>query len=210
MPTRPDSVKALVFVGVVMLHGASALAQDEPIAGHARPRFGPAAGLNVATISSTAGPEVDYDVRGGFAVGGIAVLSVGSNLSVQSGLLLSQKGAKYGEEPRQSITVVYVEAPALLRFHLNSGSTRPYALGGANGAVLVWSKPSYLRDWNVGTSRFDLGVVLGAGVEIVRGNSSFLFEARYTHGFVDLITCDCATNQKARHRAGTLLVGLLF
>jgi len=202
-------LSALVIVGVAILHGGSAEGQAEQVAG-ARLKFGPVAGVSRGRLSPTTGSDREFDARLGVVGGGILLAPVSTNLSIQSGLLLSEKGASRDQEYGDSYRLVYVEVPALLRVHWNATSARPYALGGASGAVLVWSKPTYLRDWNVGKRRFDVGLVVGAGVEVVRSSPALFFEASYTHGLVDLVTCDCANVRTAEHRAVTVTMGLLF
>jgi TolB-like protein len=102
----------------------------------------------------------------------------------------------------------YLEFPILLKARLPR-RTSPYAVAGASFAMLIsatveniyedsyyqslfdatWDNPGDLIDyWGVELDTFDMGLVFGAGVDILVGSILVNLEARYTLGLIPLST----------------------
>ena len=161
-------VGALVLVG--LLAGAS------PSHGQDAPQFGLTLGVNRVTMQSPSAGLGSYFA----AVGGVVVRQpVYGPMSVQSELLLSQKGTEVEGAEGGSINygAGYLELPLLL--HLQGPSVRSVALhgeAGGFGAVKVFERQTPGGDLNVsfdtGASffrRLNAGIVAGVGTALPLG-----------------------------------------
>ncbi len=178
--------RALVLVGFLLVFPLSAPAQDSP-------QFGLTFGLNVATLEAPGNLGTRQVVAGGV----VMQVPVAGPLSVQSQLLLSQKGTLVkSREGGIRYGAGYVGLPVLLRLQLpRLGPVTPYGLAGGFGAVKVFEQQRSGGDFSLplpdeGISFFrrtDAGVTGGVGGTITFGRDRrFNVVLRYEHGMVDV------------------------
>jgi Outer membrane protein beta-barrel domain len=145
-------------------------------------KVGICAGLNLATIAGQGLNGYSVNTRTGFQFGAIVEKAFSQNLSIQSGLSLSSKGAKIaGNNFTSEIAPMYLEIPLNLLYNERFGTSKVHLFAGPYLAIGLGgkNKVNYLNatasnDIKFGTaddSSFtltDVGVNMGIGVEIQR------------------------------------------
>jgi len=171
-----------------MCGGHPASAQDSPF------RFGVTVGLNLATVDAPA--NADVGVRRLLAGGAVAQADVIGPLSVESQLLLEQKGTVVrGEVGGIRYGTAYLSWPLLLRVEGPTiGPVTPYGLAGGFGSLKLFevhrgggqglgppldTNTSFFR-------RTDAGATGGIGGTISIRDRQLNFAVRYAHGLVDV------------------------
>lgn len=151
------------------------------VATKAQTRFGLKGGLNLANVSVTSGgvsatPEFLTSFHGGV----LFETRLTEKLLFQPNLLFSQKGYKDGGDTEAKVN--YIEIPVNLLYEANKDFTVGvgiYAAHAISGKGILNGK-TYDYDFSTGKSnRFDLGVNLIAGYEIIEG---LRFSINYTLG----------------------------
>jgi len=153
------------------------------------------------------------DTRPGFTGGLFVVWPADRRFALQAEALFTQKGAKF-EGPNFSArtTINYVEAPVLLR--ISSAKSNGMSLHGFAGPSFGFWVSGETKSTVQGQQgideidndfkRFDLGLVLGAGVEFGR----LVVDGRYTWGLLDIDKqIDEAT---IRNRSFAFMTGVRF
>lgn len=177
----------------ILLVGGILLGPVHPVQGQAAPQFGVTLGLNVATLEASA----DVGVRQLAAGGLVAQVGIVGPVSIQSQLLLSQKGAVVrGQRGDIRYGAGYLDLPLLLRLDGPSlGAVTLYGMGGAVGGVKVFEQQRAGGDLslplpNTGTSFFtrtNAGLTGGIGGTIPMGRDRSLnLAVRYEHGLVNV------------------------
>jgi len=177
-------VRNLVLVSAALCAALICLPSPASAQGYQRRHEGIGVGVKAGPLFASFDPQVssnEFDHRTGF-VGG---LFLGGNrpgvLGAQVEFLYARKGAN-DPNSSASITADYIEIPVLLRVNIGSNSlngVNVYALGGPAFDILLRSRLNTGESLTDQTAGGDIGLALGAGVEITR----FLIEARYTRGF---------------------------
>lgn len=170
-------MKKLFAVAFLAVMTISATAQD-----FKKFRFGPTAGLNIATTT-----QDGVNSRVGFSVGALAEYNFTDNFFMTGALKFSQKGGKnkvdvLGYTVKNSVNPGYIELPihAGYRYSFNDkfsifGEFGPYIGIGVCGKYkrevngTVTTKYNYFGDDDdddsMGAKRFDFGLGVAAGVE---------------------------------------------
>lgn len=179
----------LVLLGSFFLNGAGHTAW-----GQEGPQFGFTIGGNLATMEV---PNGDLGNRTSYAVGALLRQHLFGPVSLQSELLLSQKGAEidadgggalqYGAGYLEGPVLIYVEAPSGrgITFHGEAGGF---------GAIKLFEQQ---RSRSGGVSlpvgmettffhRFDVGVAGGLGVSVSAGDRRLNATVRHERGLVDV------------------------
>lgn len=165
---------------------------------HAQHRLGVATGLNLANVSTD--DDADLKSRTGFAIGGIAELSVTENVSILVEPMYIQKGAKLEETDPEVGTVVakfkldYVELPILVKVGLSTNGVRPYFKLGPTIALsssteLAFEALGESVDVDVGDffKSLDFGLAFGGGVSLPVGRTTAVFvEGGYALGLLNI------------------------
>jgi opacity protein-like surface antigen len=181
-------MKKIIFILVVLSIPFYGTAQNKI-------SFGAKAGVSLASSKS-------YDTKAGLCAGGFASIKLTNLISFQPEALFTSKGFSIKDviirdaqgNKIKSITVKhtynYIEIPLLLKIGIGD-KTRPYLITGISPAFLISSK---LKD-DTGSRKvsnietFDLGAVIGAGVEFNISNNTYLFiEPRYNYGITEFIS----------------------
>ncbi len=155
--------------------------------------FGVQAGFNLSTMAMKAGGDKVEDIKmtPGFNIGVVGEMPLSDMFSIQSGLLLDMKGYKYDKGGiKQSVNAFYLDIPVLAKakYELSSlsiyGVLGPYFGFGLSGKYKV-NDDSKSIEWGSGEGemkRFDIGMTIGAGVEV----SAFQFGLSYNLGFANI------------------------
>lgn len=180
------------LVGILFLTGL-VIGGPCPAVGQESPQMGFTVGLNVATVEAPG----DLGVRQMAAGGIVARMPIAGPLSVQSLLLLNQKGAVVqGDRGGIRYGAGYIDLPLLLRVKLPTiGPVTPYGLGGGFGGIKIFERERAGGDLSLplpdtGTSFFrrtNGGLSAGvSGVISVGPTRQLTVVIRYEHGLVDV------------------------
>lgn len=190
------STAGLLAVALVALPPRPSAAQDLVV--------GVKGGLNIADIhAEDAGEETETDTRTGLLGGLFAEIRLGEVFALRPEGLFTRKGTSSEEE---GVTVEadldYLEVPVLLAARIPTGTrVRPRAFAGPaiafetkcelegvqGGTAVAFDCEEFEAEDPFDTEDTDLGVVLGAGLEVEGDRLTFLLDGRYTHGLTDLI-----------------------
>jgi Outer membrane protein beta-barrel domain len=196
----------IVTVLAILCASSSAGAQEV--------EYGVKGGINLATLSFDPEAEADFRMKIGLVVGGFASLPLGSRLSVQPEGLFSQKGTAVDDgDADAKITINYLEVPVLVKYAIARTASRTFHVFGGPSIAFKLSAESSATvgdqtiedDIGEEIEDFDLGLVVGAGIDFGR----LTVDGRYTFGFSNL-AADEGDPQKARNRTVSILAGILF
>jgi len=179
------------------------------------PSFGVKAGVNFANLDFS-GDDVDvsFDQRMGLSAGAFVLAPMSETFGFQIEGLFSQKGAKFEEEGfEESIEFDWFEVPVLARytipsstntsFHLFAGPSFGFKLGAKSKFEFDGEEEE--EDVDDQFKGFDLGLVIGAGVDF----GKFTIDGRYTHGFTDLNDVDDEIVE-IKNRVFSIMAGFRF
>jgi hypothetical protein len=201
-----------------------------------RPSAAPAAGIALGIeagpalsnwhLSSPLLGDRDYDARTGLTAGGFLALGPWKGLSLRPGLLFTMKRcADHWDATSDEGEVMghvsltydldYLEVPLLLDVGL---PVTPRLSAHANaGPVFARRLATRQESWNdsgftlpeedLGWIRLsDVGLALGAGIELGLGQQAIFLSARYTRGLRNLVAAEDA-NADIRFRSLAVLIG---
>jgi hypothetical protein len=182
-------------------------------------KVGLCGGINLATMAGQGLSGFNVNTRTGFHLGAIVEKSFSQTLNIQSGLLLSSKGAKIsGNTFTSELSPMYLEIPINVLYRERFGSNRfqlfagPYlGLGIAGKNKLTYRSETTSNDIKFGTandSNFtltDVGMNVGAGMEIQR------FLIRFQYG-LSLLNLDPQNMDSAdiKHRVIGISMGYML
>ncbi len=175
--------------------------------------------------------SIFYTVRNktGFIAGIMTRYHMTSFLSLQTELLYSCKGTIYGpafiklpaideEKTRVSFQITYIEMPITILFSLPQPKFKLNGFTGLAPAYLLDGKlifPTIYTIYDVGyvtrewedTNRFDLGYVIGGGIDYPVGSrESMLLDIRYTIGGRHV----SKTADRSKNQVLSIMVGYKF
>lgn len=203
--TKKEGPQMRMFIPAV----ACFLALVTPSA--ARAQAGVIVGANFAKLE-VSGDAPDAERRTGLVAGVFGTMRLGDRMSIQPEVLYSQKGETFTEQSVDvTIELDYLDIPVLARF-----------TGGRRSGLVVFGGPSFgfkLRarstfeidgekqeeDFGDDVESFDLGFVVGAGVESER----FFLDGRYQWGLSDLDADDSELTE-VKNRVLSVVVGIRF
>ena len=200
-----------VIIGLCTLITASARAQSDI-------SWGVKAGASIANIHGDDWGDSDSLIG---LVGGLFVqVPVVEGFSVQPELLLSMKGSKADYRPfylaTEKDSLVYLEAPVLAKGTFPAGDRVGVSLfGGPSFGLLVSATykltgpeadllaadlgiptEGNLEDVGAEMADFELGLVLGGGLEYRLARGSLVFDLRYTLGLTNVMDMQPAIDAK--------------
>jgi opacity protein-like surface antigen len=166
-------------------------------------KFGFKGGFNLATV--TGDDTDDYETRSGFIGGVFTRLSLRGPIGIQAELLLATKGAKQtfdrtvivGTDTSTAVVdkilkADYFEIPVLLRYSLKGKG--PAGLNLYGGPVFAFGRSSRTTDVmglgddidNYNEKSTDLGLAVGAGLDLKLASYMLVLDVRYTLGMQDM------------------------
>jgi len=197
-----------LLIGLVLTLGVSSAAAQTS------PSFGVKAGVNFANLDFDADDvNLSFDRRTALVAGGFVLWPVRDTFGLQVEGLFTQKGAKIEDDGIEgSIKLDFFEVPVLARFsvpsstrtsfHLFAGPSFGFRLRARSEAESEGESEDL--DISDDVAGFDLGLVVGAGVEFGR----IIVDGRYTHGLTNLNTSpDDQDDVKIKSRVFSIMAG---
>lgn len=167
-------------------------------------------GVNFAKLHIETDEDVNFDRRTGIVAGVFYVLPIAPHFSFQPEWLYAQKGAKFPENKDFGLDLDYFDVPLLLRWDSTTAGESTFN---------VFAGPSINfrhrarqedeegdRDIRSDVERIDVGLIVGAGVELGR----FVIDGRYQHGLKEVNKDAEAENFSVKHRAFSIMAGFRF
>ncbi len=143
------------------------------------------AGMNMADIT---GDAENTDMKAGLVVGAFAELNLGM-VNIQPELLYSMKGAKSDDISNE---YNYFEIPVLVKYKLPlPGKLTPSVYAGPVFSLLL-SAESDGNDIKDQLKNNDIGIIIGAGINMDMSSYVLTFDARYNMGLSDINNLDDA------------------
>ncbi len=171
--------------------------------------------FNLASISVDPEPSTeDYSSRLGFGIGAVVDRPLSSRIDLHAEPMFLQKGGKIKEGGNEAtFKVHYFEIPVMFRYTFeNSGTAKPYAMVGPSFGFLLSAKADIKDgpevDQKDETKGFDLGLGIGGGVKLPRGNKTFFAEARYVLGLSNIN--DEGGESDVKNRGLQVVTGVTF
>jgi hypothetical protein len=180
-----------IILSFVLVVAMIAIAADAASAAE-KARYGLKVGLNFANLTGDFEQEFwASKARIAPVIGGYAVIKLKDYMFVQPEILLSYKGAKIAEEKyRDEISLSYIDIPIFLKFSIpTSIGLRPNLFFGPAANLLTGSEyisGKFKYELEDESSNFDVSAIIGVGVDIASGKGVFVFEGRYTIGFITI------------------------
>ena len=170
---------------------------------------GPAAGFGWTSMSNY--PDTKFKVAGSFGL--TAVYSAVENFGIGMDLKYSFEGAKFGPgTTNNSIDLNYVRIPlkAIYFFNKYGSKVRPKIYAGPSFGILSSAKYND-ADIKSSVENFDIGVLLGAGLNIKMVEKTwFNLDLGYTHGLKNVVKDDPLVTTNYKNRNLQLNVGVTF
>ncbi|MBI9054119.1 MAG: PorT family protein [Bacteroidales bacterium] len=199
------------------------------ISAQAQITFGPKVGLNLANVAGD--NTEDAKMKMGLQIGFVTDIAFSDAISLQTGLMFSQKGTKADldiatETYTMKTNVNYLEIPINAVYGLNLGSNKLQLFAGPYVGIGLTGKTSldmdgsddmdiqFVNDYvdvdadKTGLKRFDIGLNFGAGYKI----NNIQIQANYGLGFSNLIPDfdGEASDDKVSNRVIQLSVAYFF
>ena len=191
-------------------------AAESSVFGANRWGFGPVAGLNVSG-ADLGGPE-DRGIMG-WALGGRLELGMNRILSLSTDPMLIRTGAEFSTtsegDPFDARGQFYmVEVPMFLKARMNVFNLGLYAFAGPNATFLYGTSGQVERDRSLSSSDGSWGGVsgdIGAGTAIgVAPLVEVTADARYSHGFTDMLNQGIGDAEQWRARDLRVVLGVML
>ena len=153
--------------------------------------YGIMAGATVTTIDvDEEAARFTPDYRTGFVLGGFAVFDLLGPVKLRPEVHLSQKGTRVeraGQNNSAALSATYLEIPVLAKLSLPTVFTPHISAGPAFAfRFLESAQGEGFRTGNL-FRLTDLGVSLGAGLDLRTSARSFSLDVRYTFGFNNVL-----------------------
>jgi hypothetical protein len=147
---------------------------------------------------------------------------LGGALALRPEVLFALKGGRTqasvqgGGSVELDIGLAYIEVPVLLRLGVPHGRFRPMIFGGPAPALQIGCDLQVVDPTTPARAscdetdvppfrQFDLGIVVGGGLEVRWPQSALSLEARYTSGLRSVLN-----DVDVRNRAGAVVLALTF
>ena len=200
--------------------------------------IGFSAGLNSSKVSSSdvAGFSPNFKSIDGSRIAALVEVGITEKFSIQPEIAYANKGFKikegldlklFGFELPLGVEAVtkfkYVEIPLLAKYKFGDKAVKAYVVAGPNFGYATKAKlktranfivdiPLTNSDINLQSNniqRFDIGAVIGAGLDFNVGKGSLFLDARYIHGFSKIDNISIA-DLSVQNRSFGVSVGYKF
>jgi len=149
----------------------------------------------------------------GFTAGFFGSTRLAGRLYLDFEVLVTTKGTKYDfADFENELRLTYLELPVLARVRvLRAGAVTAYVSGGASFAFKlkeVQKEAGEETSVDDDVKKWDIGIAMGGGVSI----GSFVVDARYTLGLIDIVDVDTAgfAEPTAKNKAISVTFGYRF
>ena len=210
MHIRPSSVWLMVCVAAALAVGSSsafaqAPATQQPPPPPPRGGTGPHEGFGIQLAGGPIFANLSDVTNSTSKTGWLVGLAMGGNrggtVGVEADVLYGQKGAKLSNgDFEQHI----IDVPVMLKINGGSGNVNGLSVFGSGGGFFDWQFNRKVNNVNIAgdTSGFEVGYVVGAGVEVVR----FSVQGRYIRGLRQIGSdFDVAKSQSVKTTAFLIL-----
>lgn len=150
----------------------------------------------------------------GLRIGVFTELPIGRQLSFLTGMDYTEKGFAFRENFNVNVfefpvpvgatvnaRMKYLETPLAIKYTIGTGAVRPYLKAGGTigyaSAARLEGKAHVVVPFSVARipiglnssliNRFEVGAVVGGGIELPAGPGSMLLDVQYTHGLTSII-----------------------
>lgn len=201
------------LVAVMAITASSGMVRAQSAGAPGPARLGVIGGVNIAKIGGDSDFD-DADNRVGLLFGASVVKPFSRYFSLEVEALYSMKGFTISELSDDfTFKLNYLELPVLARFEMaNSSAATPHlyagpALGirvgcGAKAEGISVDCEELEDGLDVKIKSIDLGLMLGAGVDVPMGKNTFTVGLRYTLGLTALLSEDDSKNRAIGLYAG--------
>lgn len=220
-------MKRLFLVAAALVFGGATFAQTiTTTPSTSTTRFGLKGGVNLPKykyVNDDDDTSTDTKTSTNFNLTGYADIPVSAYFSVQPGISLQGKGAKYYEDDDVQVedNVLAIEVPVNLLLNLPAGPGHIYLGGGPYAGFNISGQRKISSplgdsepDLNIGNDSDDDIKALDFGFNVLAGyqlSSGFNFGAGYGFGLTNLIpTSDSDTNIEQNNRVWSFTVGYAF
>lgn len=169
--------KTLLVLAAFFAFGVAANAQDDKSSGMSSAgmvKFGPKAGLNIATVS-----EDNTKALVGFHIGGFAEIMLNDKFAIQPEVLYSAQGAK-ADVGNGEWKLGYINVPVMAKYFVAEGFS---VEAGPQIGFLMTAEDEDGHDFKDSFETTDFGFNFGAGYALPMG---LMFQARYCLGLSDI------------------------
>jgi hypothetical protein len=177
-------------------------------------QLGVVAGVNMANISVTDGPEdLSFKTRMGFAAGAVACIGINEMIAIQVEPTYMQKGAKVEEDGEELGTekLDYVDIPILAKVSFGQANAKPYILAGPALGILLSAKEESTDGESVDVKdnykSIDFGINFGAGVGLLMGKNTLFLEGQYGLGLANILD---VSDTKIKNKGIQIKAGITF
>ena len=189
--------------------------------------FGVMAGPQWSTLYQEPDPtEVEYEHKTGILAGAFLGIPITDMFSIEPQALFSQKGANVQGVGNKSslegsVRINYIEVPVLLKLSFPGYNSRviPFLFAGpavgfkvsckAEGVILAITGDRDCDETDLfpDVKSTDFSGTVGGGIKFRAMDQLVILDARYTHGFTDVIE---SNNREIKNRAFAVTIGLGF
>jgi hypothetical protein len=207
-------LRCLGCLSVVLLP-VTALA-GEAVEHQRRGYVGVGGGLGLVTYGSAGSdPSVEFTSKLGFTAGLVAGWRLTDIVAIQIESTFSTKGVESAVNglPFGVFSRYYVEFPLLMKVVAPlSGRIAPHASLGPVPGILLQAETDLADGRHIDltdrTERFDLGIMVGAGVALQVGSSGSVYiDARYNHGLLNTNKIASSEDTETTNRAFYVTIG---
>jgi len=217
-------MKKIILVAVALVFGGATFAQTSPTTGM-KPRFGLKGGVNLPKykyVNDKNNTSNETETSTNFHLTGYADAPIGGVFSIQPGISIQGKGAKYFDNGTSQVedNVLAIEIPVNILANLAAGPGKLFIGGGPYAGFNVSGERNFIntnsadRKLNIGDNigddlkAIDFGINLLAGYQLSTGLN---FSAGYGIGFTNLYpTSTTTTNIEQNNRVLSFSVGFAF
>lgn len=205
------NITALLVVGI-LLSAAPVQAQID---------VGVIGGVHLT--SNRVDPDDFFDVksRPEFGFGGVIGIPLMDALSLKIEVLYLRKGSDIrvtGFDEDVEVVAEYIEFPIMAKYSFDAGGIHPYLIAGPTIGFLLSARqtasfiPSEAEDIKDDTESLDLGIGIGAGVDLPIGSNTLFAHVKYLYGLMNKDADDGEADQtESIHSQGiAIMLGFTF
>jgi hypothetical protein len=217
-------MKKIILVAVALVFGGATFAQTNSTTG-TKPRFGLKGGLNLPKykyVNDNNNTSDETETTTNFHLTGYADAPIGGVFSIQPGISLQGKGAKYFDNGTTQVedNVLAIEIPVNILANLAAGPGKLFIGGGPYAGFNVSAQRKFISgntnstDLSIGNNSGDALKALDFGVNFLAGyqlSTGLNFSAGYGLGLTNLRpTSTSNTNVEQNNRVLSFSVGFAF
>ena len=218
-------MKKIILVAVALVFGGATFAQTSPTTG-TKARFGLKGGLNFTKykyVNDKNNTSNETETSTNFNLTGYADAPIGGVFSIQPGISIQGKGAKYFDNGTSQVEdhVLAIEIPVNILANLAAGPGRFFIGGGPYAGFNVSGERKFITNTSSADRKLKIGDNVGDDLKAIDFGLNFLagyqlstglnFSAGYGLGLTNLYpTSTSSTNIEQNNRVLSFSVGFAF